>query len=159
MDRQSPAADQFFSICRKGSFTDLEKWLQSHHNFVINQPEGLTGNTGLHKAALSELHSKAKTELLLNQGANLSVRNDFMETPAHRYLLTIVWTLIQIVFRKLCVDFSAAKSGNLETLKLLVENGGLSGILMGYNCKAEAAKQKTSRRHSSRFVQIFKAFF
>ena len=84
MDRQSPDTDKFFSICRKGSFTDLEKWLQSHPNFVINQPEGLTGNTGLHKAALSELHSKAKTELLLNQGANPSVRNDFMETPAHR---------------------------------------------------------------------------
>ena len=54
--------------------------------------------------------------------------------------------------RRKSVGFSAAKSGNLETLKLLVENGGLSGILMGYNCKAEAAKQKTSRRHSSRFV-------
>ena len=93
MERRSFEQDKFFSICRKGSSTDLIKWLQKYPNFVVNQPEGLTGNTGLHKAALSELNSKAKAEILLNHGANPSVRNDFHETPAH----------------------SAAKAGNLET--------------------------------------------
>ena len=111
MEGRSFEQDKFFSICRKGSSTDLIKWLQKYPNFVVNQPEGLTGNTGLHKAALSELNSKAKAEILLNHGANPSVRNDFHETPAH----------------------SAAKAGNLETLKLMVEHGGLSGILMGFN--------------------------
>ena len=67
----------------------------------------------------------------MNHGANPSVRNDFFETPAH----------------------SAAKSGNLETLKLMVEHGGLSGILMGYNCKTESKNKPSrisARRHSSR---------
>ena len=58
MDRRSQEQDKFFSICRKGPSTDLTKFLQNHPNFTLNQPEGLTGNTGLHKAALSDLHSK-----------------------------------------------------------------------------------------------------
>ena len=68
-------------------------------------------------------YSKAKAEILLNHGANPSVRNDFHETPAH----------------------SAAKAGNLETLKLMVEHGGLSGILMGFNTRNAKRKYVITR--------------
>ena len=84
------------------------------------------GNTGLHLAALSGEDSKAKAALLLKQGANPSVKNDTFETPAH----------------------FAAKSGNLETLRLLVEKGGLSGILMGYGGEKHAGNHRRSRPSS-----------
>ena len=85
------------------------------------------GNTGLHLAALSEEESKAKTAFLLKQGSNPSVKNDSFETAAHY----------------------AAKSGNLETLRLLVEKGGLSGILMGYgDGKGHHKRSRPSSRNS-----------
>ena len=77
----------------------------------------------MHLAALSQEDSKAKASLLLKQGANPSVKNDSYETPAHY----------------------AAKSGNLETLRLLVEKGGLSGILMGYGAQGPKRSRPSSR--------------
>ena len=82
--------------------------------------------------ALSEEESTTKSELLIGIGANPSVRNDMSETPSHY----------------------AAKAGNLETLKLLVEKGGLSGILMGNHCYKQSfyKESKSATRQNSRRV-------
>ena len=87
--------DKFFSQCLNGPLEDLLLWLQERPTFKVIQPDCSTGNTGLHLTALSEDDSRAKSELLIRNGANPWVRNDMSETPSH----------------------CAAKSGNLETLK------------------------------------------
>ena len=71
---------------------------------------------------------RAKTELLINNGANPLQRNDTCETPAH----------------------NAAITGNLETLKLLVDKGGLSGILMGNVQSSKEMKFRGGSRQNSR---------
>ena len=71
---------------------------------------------------------RAKTELLINNGANPLQRNDSCETPAH----------------------NAAIAGNLETLKLLVDKGGLSGILMGNLQSSKEMKFRGGSRQNSR---------
>ena len=73
---------------------------------------------------------KAKTELLIRNGANPSVRNDNSETPAH----------------------NAAKAGNLDALKVLVEKGGLSGILMGNLQSREPKPHRQNSRKRHRFA-------
>ena len=97
--------------------------------FVMILISSKLGNTGLHLAALSSEDSKAKAALLLKQGANPSVKNDSFDTPAH----------------------FAAKSGNLETLRLLVEKGGLSGILMGYGEKTSGNRRSRPSSRTTRW--------
>ena len=74
---------------------------------MINQPDlsSEDGNTLLHLAVQSD--GLDVVDLLLNLGANPSIKNLKNETPAH----------------------TAARAGNLQILKFLVENGGLHGIL------------------------------
>ena len=97
--------------------------------FVMILISSKLGNTGLHLAALSSEDSKAKAAFLLKQGANPSVKNDSFDTPAH----------------------FAAKSGNLETLRLLVEKGGLSGILMGYGEKTSGNRRSRPSSRTTRW--------
>ena len=120
--------DKFLSICQNGSLEDLQHWFDQKPRFRINQADNATGNTGLHMTALSEGFSRAKTEVLIQNGANPLVRNDICETPAH----------------------NAAIAGNLETLKLLVDKGGLSGILMGNLQNSREMKFKANSRQNSR---------
>lgn len=115
--------DKFLSACKYGKNDDLRDFLAKTKPFNVNQAD-YQGNTGLHFSASSGEQSCLKVEHLMGLGSNPSARNDFGETPAHM----------------------AAKAGNLDSLKFLVDNGGLSGILMGGNffCKDNMS------RHNSR---------
>jgi hypothetical protein len=125
MNETKALNEKFFILCRQGHVQELSNWLHDHQDsFVINQHEGLGGNTGLHIVAGAENHSAQKAKILIEYGANPSVMNDQDDTPAHK----------------------AARAGNLETLKLLVEKGGLSGILMGNSQSQKSRSRGTSRR-------------
>ena len=117
--------DEFLYICGTGTVLELRQWIESKPHFKINQADFATGDCGIHFAAQSEVESCEKIELLIDSGANPSVKNNAAETPSH----------------------NAAKSGNLEALKLLVERGGLSGLLMG-NCLPKEQKSRLSRQTS-----------
>ena len=105
-------AKPLFKLCREGKLKELKgliTFLEKRGSLltIINQPDALDedGNTLLHLAVKSE--SLEIVDLLLTLGANPSIKNARSETPAH----------------------AAARVGNLEILKYLVENGGLHGIL------------------------------
>ena len=105
-------AKPLFKLCREGKLKELKgliTFLEKRGSLltVINHPDSSdeVGNTLLHLAVKSE--SLEIVDLLLTLGANPSIKNAKSETPAH----------------------AAARVGNLEILKFLVENGGLHGIL------------------------------
>ena len=105
-------AKPLFKLCREGKVKELKgliNFLEKRGSLltIINQPDSLDedGNTLLHLSVKSE--SLEIVDLLLTLGANPSIKNARSETPAN----------------------VAARTGNLEILKFLVENGGLHGIL------------------------------
>ena len=105
-------ANSLFKLCKEGKMDELGclvNCLQKRGvmGALINQPDlsHPDGNTLLHYAVQAD--SLEVVDLLLNHGANPSIKNSRNETPAH----------------------SAARAGNLNILKFLVENGGLHGIL------------------------------
>ena len=101
-----------FKLCKEGKLQELKSLVNSMHKrgtigTWINQPDlsDEDGNTLLHLAV--QIENLDVVDLLLNVGANPSIKNSKSETPAH----------------------TACRTGNLEILKFLVENGGLHGIL------------------------------
>ena len=105
-------AKSLFKFCKESKMDELRclvNCLQKRGAMgaLINQPDlsHQDGNTLLHFAVQAD--NLEVVDLLLNYGANPSIKNSKNETPAHY----------------------AARLGNLEILKFLVENGGLHGIL------------------------------
>ena len=110
--QQGPEAKVLFKLCKEGKLKEFKSLVNSFQKrgtigALINQPDlsSEDGNTLLHLAVQSD--SLDIVDLLLNLGANPSIKNLKNETPAH----------------------TAARAGNLQILKFLVENGGLHGIL------------------------------
>ena len=110
--QQGPEAKVLFKLCKEGKLKEFKSLVNSFQKrgtigASINQPDlsSEDGNTLLHLAVQSD--SLDVVDLLLNLGANPSIKNLKNETPAH----------------------TAARAGNLQILKFLVENGGLHGIL------------------------------
>jgi hypothetical protein len=105
-------AKVLFKLCEEGKLKEFKSLVNSMQErgtigTWINQPDlsDEDGNTLLHFAV--QIENLEIVDLLLNVGANASIKNSRSETPAH----------------------TACRAGNLEILKFLVENGGLHGIL------------------------------
>lgn len=94
-------------LCQDGKLSNLQAYFKKGFNGDIDQGDIANGNSPLHHAAMAPVNSSEIAKLLLDFGANPAVLNDANEMPIHH----------------------AARHGNVKTMKLLVDRGGLSGIL------------------------------
>ncbi len=117
MQRISSSVDEkLVSFCVDGNADALETYLNGGNFGKINHSDDKTGDTVLHLASSSPTNSYPLCRLLLDFGANPCCLNNKLESPVH----------------------CAAKTGCVDTLKLLIDGGGLGGIL-GYQKAAVAA--------------------
>ncbi|TRY70665.1 hypothetical protein TCAL_09681 [Tigriopus californicus] len=120
--------EKLHRLCQEASLSELKTYLE--HGIVgnINNGDAKTGDTPLHYASSAKKNSSEMTRMLLEYGANPCSLNSKAETPVH----------------------CAARIGNLDTLKLLVDRGGLSGILNHMiRGNSKYGKESKRRRHAS----------
>ena len=99
--------DELVDYCLDGNVEGLGQYLSAGNFGKINHGDEKTGDSPLHLAAVSPLNSFQMSRLLLDFGANPCSLNNSLESPVH----------------------CAAKFGHVDTLRLLIDGGGLSGIL------------------------------
>ena len=119
--------DELVEHCLEGNVEGLEQYLSAGNFGKINHGDEKTGDSPLHLAALSPLNSFELSRLLLDFGANPCSLNNRLESPVH----------------------CAAKAGHVDTLRLLIDGGGLSGILSTRREIAGAKKSRPSLKGAS----------
>jgi hypothetical protein len=126
----SAVDSKLVTFCLEANVDGLESYLNGGNFGKINHSDDKTGDTALHLTVSLPNNSYQMSKLLLDFGANPCCLNNMLESPVH----------------------IAARAGVVETLKLLIERGGLRGIL-SYHSAAIKKDSGVLKRHLSTSIK------